>query len=410
MSAEPAINDDKLVAGNAASVQGRNLIICCDGTNNKFGPENTNVVRLVQVLDRNPQVQRLYYDAGVGTLPNPGALTALAKRLSEYWDLAFAADLPDRISSAYKYLMEIWEPGDRVFLFGFSRGAYTVRVLAGLLYLLGLMPRGGSNMVPYVMRLFGSLRNLPQKPSASGKKSYWDICNEFRWTFARPVPGQDTDNRHFPIHFLGVWDTVSSVGWVWDPKRYPFTAHNPTIDAIRHAVSLDERRAFFRQNLAAQANTKQDLVEIWFPGVHSDVGGGYPEPESALWRLSFEWILGEAQKFGLLVDPQRLAEVLQRTVCPQHPWADPKHESLTPSWWFAEFFPKLVFRSKSGRSLPRLNLGRRRYVPSGALLGRAILERIRNKGSNYAPSNLSASFRNKALALSSLPNSIPYVP
>src|ERR1043166_315678 len=119
-------------------LSGRNLVICCDGTNNEFGPENTNVVRLIQVLDRTPQKQRLFYDPGVGTLPNPGALTALTRRLSEYWELAFATDLLDKVGRAYNYLMDSWEPGDRVFLFGFSRGAYTVRVLAGFLHTLGL--------------------------------------------------------------------------------------------------------------------------------------------------------------------------------------------------------------------------------------------------------------------------------
>src|SRR6266498_5438399 len=109
---------------------GRNLIICCDGTNNEFGKENTNVVRLVEVLERTSGKQRIFYDPGVGTLPNPGAITALARRLSEYWELAFATDLPDRVARAYQYLMDHWQPGDRVFLFGFSRGAFTVRVLA----------------------------------------------------------------------------------------------------------------------------------------------------------------------------------------------------------------------------------------------------------------------------------------
>ena len=393
------------------NVNGRNLIICCDGTNNEFGPENTNIVRLIQVLQRDPQTQRLYYDPGVGTLPNPGAFTALAKRLSEYWELAFATDLPDRVSNAYRYLMDVWEPGDCVFLFGFSRGAYTARVLAGVLYLLGLMPRGGSNMIPYVMRLFGSLRGHAQREQAkSSKKNYWELCNEFRWTFARPIPGYATDNRHFRVHFLGAWDTVSSVGWVWDPKRYPFTARNPGIDVIRHAVSLDERRAFFRQNLVSKESPKQDLVEIWFPGVHSDVGGGYPETESALWRLSFEWMLGEAQKSGLLVDQKRFAEVLQQTMPSQQPWAAPKHESLTPAWWPAEFFPKLAFRPTPGRSLPRLNLGRRRYVPSGALIGKEILQRIRSGQPNHAPQNLSADFQRRVAALSSVPHFVPYVP
>src|SRR5437868_2532616 len=120
----------------------RNFVLCFDGTNNQFGPQNTSVVRLVQVLDRDPTKQRLFYDPGVGTLPEPVSWGRLKKVWFELWDLAFAIGLPDRVGNAYRYLMDVWQPGDRVFLFGFSRGAYTVRVLAGLLHELGLLPRG----------------------------------------------------------------------------------------------------------------------------------------------------------------------------------------------------------------------------------------------------------------------------
>src|SRR4051794_41168991 len=109
----------------------RNLVICCDGTNNQFGPENSNVVRLIQVLDRAPAAQRLYYDPGVGTLPEPGALSWLRKKLSAWYGLAFGAGLAWKVEQSYSFLMDVWEPDDRVFLLGFSRGAYTVRVLAG---------------------------------------------------------------------------------------------------------------------------------------------------------------------------------------------------------------------------------------------------------------------------------------
>ena len=104
----------------------RNFVICCDGTNNQFGPQNTNVVRLVQALDRDPAKQRLYYDPGVGALPEPRALTRLRKWLAKIYGLAFGAGLTWKVEEAYSYLMNYWEPGDRVFLFGFSRGAYTV--------------------------------------------------------------------------------------------------------------------------------------------------------------------------------------------------------------------------------------------------------------------------------------------
>src|SRR2546423_11203252 len=94
------------------NVKGRNLIICCDGTNNQFGSNNTNVVRLIQVLDRDPAKQRLFYDAGVGTLPEPASWGWLKKVWFELSDLAFAVGLPDRAASAYRYLMDMWQPGD----------------------------------------------------------------------------------------------------------------------------------------------------------------------------------------------------------------------------------------------------------------------------------------------------------
>ncbi len=382
----------------------RNLVLCCDGTDNQFGPENTNVVRLVQSLDRDPARQLLYYDPGVGTLPEPGAFTAAQKRVSEVFGLLFGAGLSWKVGEAYTYLMNAWEPGDSVFLFGFSRGAYTVRVLAGLLYALGLLPRHNPNLVPYVRRLFGSVRNTDP---ASGS-NYWKLCNEFRRTFARRVAEGD-DQRRFPVHFLGVWDTVSSVGWVWDPKSYPYTARNPGVTFVRHAVSIDERRCFFRQNVMQPADG-QNFRELWFPGVHSDVGGGYPTSDGSLWRPPFEWMLGEARAAkpaALLVDEKHLAQVL-RGSNGIDPWNDMKHESLTWKWWPAEFFPKLVWRPGRGRR-PELGLGRHRRIETPIELHRSTLLRIKGPKA-YAPPNLSAAFRQQVMDLPEVPETLLYTP
>jgi uncharacterized protein (DUF2235 family) len=390
----------------------RNIVVCCDGTNNQFGPENTSVVRLVQVLDRDPAAQILYYDPGVGTLPQPGVLTRVGKTVSRWRDLAFATGLRGKVEDAYTHLMDFWEAGDRVFLFGFSRGAYTARVLAGLLYALGLLPRGNHHLVPYVMKLFGAVRDRGSKvgdsPEEDNKDSddqawtYWRLCEEFRTTFARPVPGCP-DDRRFRVHFLGVWDTVSSVGWVWDPVTFPYTARNPGIDIARHAVSIDERRWFFRQNLLKQA-PGQDLQELWFPGVHADVGGGYPERDGGLWWTPFEWMLGEAERAGLRVDPKRLEDVRDRAKLSPRPWADPMHESLTPLWWLAEFFPKIRRGPRSSLALPRIGLGRHRYIEANALLHKSAMLRIREI--DYAPPNLSESFLEKVRALSEVPETM----
>ena len=382
----------------------RNFVICCDGTNNQFGPENTNIVRLIQVLEREPAQQRLYYDPGVGTLPEPGVTTRLGKRLSAWFGLAFGTGLTWKVQEAYTYLMDFWEPGDHVFLFGFSPGAYTVRVLAGLLHALGLMPRGNQNLVPYVMRLFNAVRQEGTHEESDDRLSYWELCREFRWTFARPVPGGD-DDRRFRVHFLGVWDTVSSVGWVWDPLKFPYTMHNPSIEIIRHAVSVDERRWFFRQNLM-EPQGGQDFQELWFPGVHADVGGGYPERDGGLWRMPFAWIVGEAEKAGLVVDPQRLQAVLQRTPPSPHPWTEPQHESLTPLWWPAEFFPKLQWRPGSARRVPQIGLGRHRYIKDQALLHKSTLLRIRE--TSYAPPNFSQGFLEKIRRLQDVPETLPF--
>ena len=200
----------------------KNIVICFDGTNNEFGSQNTNVVRLVQMLERNPLTQRLYYDPGVGTLPEPGVWSALGKWISKVYGLAFGRGFSWKVQEAYSYLMDFWEPGDQVLVFGFSRGAYSARVLAGMLHALGLLPRGNHNLVPYVMNLYGAMRG-----KGSGPEQWRTLCDQFRWTFARVVP-EDPQERHFHVHYLGLWDTVSSVGWVWDPASYPNTACNPS--------------------------------------------------------------------------------------------------------------------------------------------------------------------------------------
>jgi uncharacterized protein (DUF2235 family) len=399
----------------------RNLVLCFDGTDNQFGPCNTNVVRLFQSLERNPDRQLGYYDPGVGTMPEPNVASWIGKRLSEIWGLAFGAGLVWKVEEAYTWLMDNWERGDQVFIFGFSRGAYSARVLAGLLHALGLLPRGGHNMVPYAAKLFGAIRR-GNDPRGSGAENadpkltaYWQLCDEFRWTFARPAHDGD-DERRFPTHFLGLWDTVSSVGWVWDPVKFQFTARNPSVRMARHAISIDERRAFFRQNRLGKVDG-QDLKQIWFPGVHCDVGGGYPLIYNAsplqysrLWQRPFLWIVKESQTAGLLIDPTRLEKVLSACPATSNGWVDPQHDSLTPLWELAEYFPKLRYDSVSKTSTPYLNRGRYRDIPEGEFIDEWTIRRIRDTA--YAPPNLSASFCDamRQLPPDQIPGCVPYTP
>lgn len=108
--------------------------------------------------------------------------------------------------------------------------------------------------------------------------------------------------------FVGVFDTVSSVGWIENPVRLPYTADNPDIEYGRHAIAIDERRAFFRTNLWRRrgnppASGPRDLKQVWFPGVHSDVGGGYPESESGFSKIALKWMVDEAVAAGLAARP-----------------------------------------------------------------------------------------------------------
>lgn len=376
----------------------KNIVICCDGTNNQFGICNTSVVRIADIVDRSSSRQVCYYDPGVGTLPDQRVVTRVGQEASRLMALAVATDLFDKVSVAYAHLMEVYEPGDNVFLFGFSRGAYTVRVLAAVLHTVGLMPPGNTQLLPYAIRLFRSLRH-------GSSDDYWRVLNSFRNTFARAIP--DQADARFPIHFMGVWDTVSSVGRLWDPPPYPYTARLPNVKVVRHAIAIDERRWFFRQNRITP-QPGQDAREVWFAGVHSDIGGGYPESQGGLWRVTFEWMLGEAQGAGLLVNAARLAHVRSRSPVPAQPWAEPQHESLEGWWWLAEVYPKLVYNPATKRRAPAIGLGRRRALQAGELIDGSVLERLRQTA--YAPPNLSPSFIAAVRALPSVPPAMAYQP
>jgi uncharacterized protein (DUF2235 family) len=369
----------------------KNIVLLCDGTANQFGVSNTNVVRVVQSLVRDDQEQFVYYDPGVGTLPGPGLVTRVGKFLSKVIDLAFATGLDRNVEEAYTYLMNNWEPGDKVYLFGFSRGSYTARVVAALLHHVGLLPRGSENLIPYAMRLLRIARKDNRK-----------LGDQFRETFARPTASAD---RRFTVHFIGLWDTVSSVGWFWEPEKFRYTATNPGIAIVRHAIAVDERRAFYRQNRFYPTNgTPQDLQQLWFPGVHSDVGGGYAD--SNLGRCSFDWILDEAIAAGMHVDAGR-----RNIVAPPiaKPWLEKKHNSLRAVWWWLlEFFPKIHFNTQKGRKEIRLNLFRSRKLLDGELLHESTLRRLK-EDDDYKPAAISRAFRKYVRGLTAIPPTLPYV-
>ena len=358
----------------------RNIVVCCDGTGNEYGTENSNVVKLYWTLSAD-QKQSSYYHPGVGTMGARNALTAPGKWWTRVRGLAFGYGFSDNIADVYSFLMGEFQPEDRIFIFGFSRGSYTARALCGMLHMFGLLTPGNEALVPYAVRLYKS--NDPRK---------LEIAEGFKGTFSVECTP----------HFLGLWDTVSSVGWILDPiytkgGRLPYTAKLPGIPILRHAVSIDERRAFYRQNLMHPNPPCSDFKEVWFPGVHSDVGGSYPEDESGLSKIALRWMLCEAEAAGLLLDPQKVIDVLGGSI----PYVPPApnamlHKSLHGFWWLAEFWPKRVYHQITGQAKWKWiiwpNFAKRRLIPEGARIHQTTLDRMADPATNYHPKNLPQQF------------------
>jgi len=130
----------------------KNIVICCDGTGNEFGAQNSNVVKLYKTLVCN-DAQIAYYHPGVGTMGARNALTRIGKWWTQVIGLAFGYGISDNVADAYQFLMREFEPGDELYMFGFSRGAYTARALCGMLHIVGLLTKGNEALIPYAIRM-----------------------------------------------------------------------------------------------------------------------------------------------------------------------------------------------------------------------------------------------------------------
>ena len=312
----------------------KNIVICCDGTGNRYGRNNTNVVETYALVEKDRE-QIAYYDPGVGTggwdyEEEKGSLRAKS-------DQATGEGLQKNVEDAYRRLMQCFEPGDRVYLFGFSRGAFTVRSLAGMLRKCGLLRSGHENLVEYASGIY----NTPSND---------DVAAGFRSTFARGCP----------IEFIGVWDTVESLilnaGRKWHDH-----ALSPEVRSGFHALAIDERRRDFPPCLwdESQAVRGQTVEQVWFAGVHSDVGGWYEE--RGLSNVALHWMLGKAAACGLRIDRAGLA--LRRP--------DP-HDRMHDSW----------------TGIWKVRGRRARKIPEGARIHRSVLERMESSGAGYRPKNL----------------------
>jgi len=338
----------------------RNLVICCDGTNNSLDSPLTNVAHLSALADIGDNSRQLaYYDAGVGVEASPKRRTRLGATFSKWSGSAFGTGLVENVEHAYSHLVNNYAEGDQVYLFGFSRGAYTVRVIAGLLHNYGLLRREYAADSINIVKAFQNLYPRDGSGFVNGvptpeQDERFDQARRIRTVFARPCP----------IHFMGLFDTVSSLGWAWEPKSFPNTMTMPNVKILRHALALDERRAKFRTN-RVKCSTMADHKQLWFAGVHSDVGGGYAAPRNQLSRIPLRWMLSESRSAGMLVNEDRLKALDLENTWMQDEQAE-QNESLTALWYALEYLPlperkqtdagwvegKRVYRGRGWREIP----------------------------------------------------------
>jgi len=334
------------LSGVGDIAMGKNIVICCDGTGNQVEGNLSNVLKLFRIAQKNAD-QRVYYNPGIGTIGTDDAWTRLKDNSKGVFGLATGAGLDGDILDAYTFLAEHYNDGDSVFLFGFSRGAYTVRALAGFISMVGLLAPDQANIADYALTAY----------KRSSEKNDLHLA----WDF-----GRITGGRQVTIKFVGVWDTVASmIVPRWDRliptlQTLPYTRTNPSVAIFRQAMAIDEQRRLFRLNRWVEPqpfvanrfdndapHVDQNIKQVWFAGVHADVGGGYPENESGLSKFPLNWLIEEAKAHGLKVSismQNHLVLGLPRAgskdvyVAPNA--AATLHQSMTPAWKALEWIPK----------------------------------------------------------------------
>ena len=387
----------------------KDIVICCDGTGNEINDTISNVLKLYRVLIKD-EGQRVFYHPGVGTIGLQSTWGRIKQEAYAIRGLATGAGLDEDTLAAYRFLCETYEKDDRVWLFGFSRGAYTVRVLAAFIQVIGLMPRDQVDLAGYA---FSAYKNASSNSQGAGAKPK-EFLDE-AWHFSQIAGGY-----HIPIEFVGVWDTVASVivprqdKFWFDLQTLAYTRTNPSVKKFRQAMSIDECRRMFRLNhwtdpqhyrpdiFDPSSAIDQDIRQVWFAGVHCDVGGGYVESESGPSKYPLLWMIDQAAAAGLRVDPGMINHLCwglprkgSNHVYVPPSVTDPLHNSLTGAWEILEWLPK----AKKYREWPErkfflgfyLPRGEPRLIPEGARIHQSVVDRMAQKTS-YRPINMPKSY------------------
>ncbi|KAJ6473496.1 hypothetical protein DFH09DRAFT_1266640, partial [Mycena vulgaris] len=355
----------------------RNLVVSIDGTSNQFGIHNTNVVELHSRVLVDPRDEQLtYYNYGIGTyVPN-------RRKTFKYWrqrfdnavDLAIAWNFETIVQKAYRWLSDVYRPGDNIFLIGFSRGAYQARTLGAMIEKVGLVNAGNQELIPYAYEIYSERHKEMVNDQADA------MADTFKKTFSRTVK----------IHFIGVWDTVSSVG-VARETPLPLTGSANHVCIFRHALALDECRVKFLPeyvdggssinsapnnprhdasepsagSIPRKVQSKPDVKEVWFAGSHSDIGGGLKDNLNLnLSSVPLLWMENEATSAGLRLRTRETGGAWNWKVLRD----DKPHHSMTPGWSIVEAIPfkRLTYRN-AGEATRTPHLGAGRIIVPGQL-------------------------------------------
>ena len=400
----------------------KKIALFADGTGNSAAsPNKTNVWRAYQALDRRPQSNQVaFYDNGVGTSSfTPTAILGLA----------FGWGLARNVRQIYGFLCRTYNCGDEIYAFGFSRGAFTIRVVVALIAHQGIIKyteaRDERDLDRLIRAAYRKYRHDCFPPSLLSwalrpvRDAIFAAWQSIRGT--KPYNSRK-NNRRPRIKFVGVWDTVDAYGLpvdeltrAWDMVVWPLTAKDrdlaPTVERARQALSLDEQRESFEPMLwnengscLARHIDRARLAQVWFAGVHSNVGGGYPDDSAALVPLL--WVLQESEKnngLAYLTEEFRRFENARVSYGPVH---DSRHGYGT----FYRFAPRNIEELNHERKLGLANrvrvvVNKWRYgtLPSARvhanavniskpIIHHSVFDRIRGGSDAYAPGNVPADY------------------
>lgn len=363
----------------------KRIIVCSDGTGNTaIKGRGTNVFKLFEAVDLNghrydpkltPQIA--IYDDGVGT-ENFKPLKIFAGATG--WGLS------RNVKHLYKELARVYDPGDEIYMFGFSRGAFTVRTLAGLIATCGLVdPRRQRE------HTFRALDRSVNRAYAAYRKCYrpwlWQLVSRPSKDAGLEFKQQHAVMADVEIRFLGVWDTVDAVGLPFHISdiinalfyrfKFPDLHLTPIVQRACQALSIDDQRESFRPLLWRQAPEDVDRIEqVWFAGAHSNVGGGYPKQGMSL--VALDWMLAEAHRAG--GHGLRIVED-DRTTFREHASVDDK--LYDPRAGLGIFYRWKI------RDIARL-CADHGVVPKVHV---SVLERVAHGTDDYAPGNVPGSAR-----------------